>query len=165
MSDLTFNEDSFKPGRRLVPPPPACCGVRSHPRRGPRRAARPLVCARAHATRTHTRARARAHACTRLLACLLAIASMSRFFALLVLLYSFSRRRVPVRFNTPPTHNREPYDTLLYCPTSCDQVIREDPAVRSSCVRGRGTETSAEVLVGPPWRMESERLKTAVVLG
>jgi hypothetical protein len=28
-----------------------------------------------------------------------------------------------------------------------DQVIREDPAVRSSCVRGRGTETSAEVLV------------------
>jgi hypothetical protein len=19
----------------------------------------------------------------------------------------------------PPTHNREPYDTLLYCPTSC----------------------------------------------
>jgi len=24
-----------------------------------------------------------------------------------------------------------------------DQVIREDPAVRSSCVRGRGTETSA----------------------
>ena len=38
---------------------------------------------------------------------------------------------------------------------TCDQVIREDPAVRSSCVRGRGTETSAEVLVGPPWRMES----------
>ena len=36
-----------------------------------------------------------------------------------------------------------------------DQVIREDPAVRSSYVRGRGTETSAEVLVGPPWRMES----------
>ena len=27
---------------------------------------------------------------------------------------------------------------------SGDQVIREDPAVRSSCVRGRGTETSAE---------------------
>ena len=36
-----------------------------------------------------------------------------------------------------------------------DQVIREDPAVRSSYVRGLGTETSAEVLVGPPWRMES----------
>ena len=35
-----------------------------------------------------------------------------------------------------------------------DQVIRENPAVRSSCVRGRGTETSAEDLVGPPWRME-----------
>ena len=34
-------------------------------------------------------------------------------------------------------------------------MIREDPAVRSSYVRGRGTETSAEVLVGPPWRMES----------
>ena len=29
-------------------------------------------------------------------------------------------------------------------------MIREDPAVRSSYVRGRGTETSAEVLVGPP---------------
>ena len=29
-----------------------------------------------------------------------------------------------------------------------DQVIRENPA-------SRGTETSAEVLVGPPWRMES----------
>jgi hypothetical protein len=30
----------------------------------------------------------------------------------------------------------------------CDQVIRENPA-------SRGTETSAEVLVGPPWRMVS----------
>jgi hypothetical protein len=29
-----------------------------------------------------------------------------------------------------------------------DQVIRENPA-------SRGTETSAEVLVGPPWRIES----------
>jgi hypothetical protein len=29
-----------------------------------------------------------------------------------------------------------------------DQVIRENPA-------NRGTETSAEVLVGPPWRMKS----------
>ena len=29
-----------------------------------------------------------------------------------------------------------------------DQVIRENPA-------SRGTETSAENLVGPPWRMES----------
>ena len=28
------------------------------------------------------------------------------------------------------------------------RVIRENPA-------NRGTETSAEVLVGPPWRMES----------
>ena len=36
-----------------------------------------------------------------------------------------------------------------------DQVIRENPA---------GTETSAEVLVGPPWRMESNRRSTAVVL-
>ena len=33
-------------------------------------------------------------------------------------------------------------------PTVSDQVIRENPA-------SRGTETSAEVLVGPPWRMES----------
>ena len=24
-----------------------------------------------------------------------------------------------VRVLSPPTHNREPYDTLLYCPTSC----------------------------------------------
>ena len=32
--------------------------------------------------------------------------------------------------------------------TRNDQVIRENPA-------SRGTETSAEVLVGPPWRMES----------
>ena len=47
-----------------------------------------------------------------------------------------------------------PGEVPRYC-LYCDQVIREDPAVRSSCVRGRGTETSAEVLVGPPWRMES----------
>ena len=33
-------------------------------------------------------------------------------------------------------------------PLPTDQVIRENPA-------NRGTETSAEVLVGPPWRMES----------
>jgi hypothetical protein len=33
----------------------------------------------------------------------------------------------------------------LFCD---DQVIREKPA-------SRGTETSAEVLVGPPWRMVS----------
>ena len=36
---------------------------------------------------------------------------------------------------------------------------------RSSCVRGRGTETSAEDLVGPPERMVSERRSTAVVRG
>ena len=84
------------------------CGVRSHPRRGPRRAARPLGRARAHAhahahPRTHTRARARAHACTRLLACLLVFASMSRsLFALLVLLDACCRRcSCPVRFNVP----------------------------------------------------------------
>ena len=57
-------------------------GVRSRPRRGPRRAASPLGCARAHAgTRSHTHTRARAHACSHLLACLLAFASMSRSFA------------------------------------------------------------------------------------
>jgi hypothetical protein len=33
-------------------------------------------------------------------------------------------------------------------PRVSDQVIRENPA-------SRGTETSAEVLVGPPWRMVS----------
>ena len=37
--------------------------------------------------------------------------------------------------------------------------------VRSSCVRGRGTEKSAEDLVGPPEWMESERRSTAVVRG
>jgi hypothetical protein len=34
-------------------------------------------------------------------------------------------------------------------------VIRGNPA-------SRGTETSAEVLVGPPWRMESNAGSTAV---
>ena len=37
---------------------------------------------------------------------------------------------------------------LTYLLASGDQVIRENPA-------SRGTETSAESLVGPPWRMES----------
>ena len=37
--------------------------------------------------------------------------------------------------------------------------------MRSSCVRGRGTETSAEVLVGPPWRMESNAGSTACQVG
>jgi hypothetical protein len=36
-----------------------------------------------------------------------------------------------------------------------DQGAGKTRPVRSSYVRGRGTETSAEVLVGPPWRMES----------
>ena len=33
---------------------------------------------------------------------------------------------------TPPTHNREPYDTLLYCPTSCSyrSVCGTDAACR-----------------------------------
>ena len=53
----------------------------------------------------------------------------------------------------PPRPVMAPKAYLPYLLT--DQVIREDPAVRSSYVRGRGTETSAEVLVGPPWRMES----------
>ena len=36
-----------------------------------------------------------------------------------------------------------------HCPfLLSDKVISENPA-------SRGTETSAEVLVGPPWRMES----------
>ena len=32
----------------------------------------------------------------------------------------------------PPTHNREPYDTLLYCPTSCSyrSVCGTDAACR-----------------------------------
>ena len=37
---------------------------------------------------------------------------------------------------------------LTYGKPVSDQVIRENPA-------SRGTETSAEVLVGPPWRMVS----------
>ena len=45
-------------------------------------------------------------------------------------------------------------------PPASDQVIRENPA-------SRGTETSAEVLVGPPWRMVSNKYPLAVeqVLG
>ena len=31
------------------------------------------------------------------------------------MLHELSRSKL----NTSPTHNREPYDTLLYCPTSC----------------------------------------------
>ena len=44
-----------------------------------------------------------------------------------------------------------------------DQVIRGKPG--AACQRCRGTETSAEDLVGPPERMVSERRSTAVVLG
>ena len=36
-----------------------------------------------------------------------------------------------------------------------DEVIRENPA-------SRGTEASAEGLVGPPWRMESTESRTPV---
>ena len=43
-----------------------------------------------------------------------------------------------------------------------DQLLREPGAARERC---RGTEKSAEDLVGPPERMESERRSTAVVLG
>jgi hypothetical protein len=38
------------------------------------------------------------------------------------------------------------------------RVIRENPA-------NRGTETSAEVLVGPPWRMESNAGQQQFLLG
>ena len=38
----------------------------------------------------------------------------------------------------PPTHNREPYDTLLYCPTSC--------SYRSVC----GTEAACRLQFPPP---------------
>ena len=44
-----------------------------------------------------------------------------------------------------------------------DQVIRGKPGAASE--RCRGTETSAEDLVGPPERMVSERRSTAVVRG
>ena len=37
---------------------------------------------------------------------------------------------------------------LFFFSSQIDQVLRENPA-------SRGTETSAEVLVGPPWRMVS----------
>ena len=38
---------------------------------------------------------------------------------------------------TPPTHNREPYDTLLYCPTSCPyrSVCGTDAACSSNTIR------------------------------
>ena len=37
----------------------------------------------------------------------------------------------------PPTHNREPYDTLLYCPTSCPyrSVCGTDAACSSNTIR------------------------------
>ena len=58
-----------------------------------------------------------------------------------------------------------PGEVPRYC-LYCDQVIREDPAVRLSCVRGRGTETSAEVLVARSALADGvERRSTAVVLG
>ena len=44
-----------------------------------------------------------------------------------------------------------------------DQVIREDPS--AAWKRCRGTEKSAEDLVGPPEWMELERRSTAVVRG
>ena len=52
--------------------------------------------------RTHTHRRARAHACSRLLACLLAFASMSRSFALLVPLDSCCASSVPSLLIPPP---------------------------------------------------------------
>ena len=38
---------------------------------------------------------------------------------------------------SPPTHNREPYDTLLYCPTSCPyrSVCGTDAACSSNTIR------------------------------
>jgi hypothetical protein len=51
-----------------------------------------------------------------------------------------------VRFRLQPAGDKQRKKTAAYGVS--DQVIRENPA-------SRGTETSAEVLVGPPWRMES----------
>ena len=53
-----------------------------------------------------------------------------------------------------------PFNALQH--RSGDQVIRENPFGRRT-QRRRGTETSAEDLVGPPGRMVSERRATAVV--
>ena len=46
----------------------------------------------------------------------------------------------------PPGESKQ--GTYLNVSSAADEVISENPA-------SRGTETSAEVLVGPPWRMES----------
>ena len=49
----------------------------------------------------------------------------------LLLLVKMPRGPTSTRF-PPPTHNREPYDTLLYCPTSCSyrSVCGTDAACR-----------------------------------
>ena len=52
---------------------------------------------------------------------------------------------------------------LLCRPGWRDQVIREDPS--AAWKRCRGTEKSAEDLVGPPEWMELERRSTAVNYG
>ena len=86
---------------------------------GPR--ARARARARAHA---HAHAHAHTHVCSVLPPCLAFCPACSGLFscthdvlgALLTLILTSLR---PVRFNTPPNHNREPYDTLLYCPISC----------------------------------------------
>jgi hypothetical protein len=71
------------------------------------------------------------------------------------------RRRAPPSWTSrisPDLHNGDNQRRFSLMHRS-DQVIRENPA-------SRGTETSAEVLVGPPWRMESNAgQQQAVVLG
>jgi hypothetical protein len=50
----------------------------------------------------------------------------------------------PTHFERPPgAHMEFSWGSGMAGRTLCDQVIRENPA-------SRGTETSAEVLVGPP---------------
>jgi hypothetical protein len=50
-------------------------------------------------------------------------------------------------------------ETRVRVRESSAQVIRKEEGGREGGIRenpaSRGTETSAEVLVGPPWRMES----------
>ena len=44
----------------------------------------------------------------------------------------YAAARLLCASSAPPTHNREPYDTLLYCPTSCPyrSVCGTDAACR-----------------------------------
>jgi hypothetical protein len=113
-------------------PPPGSAAIR------PRARARTHAHAHAHAHTHPTHAHACSHVCSLLLPCLAfcPVCSPGGYTVLL------THNREPYDpllycFNTPPTHNREPYDTLLYCPTSCPyrSVCGTDAACSSNTIR------------------------------